>query len=164
MTKKDERLCIHTYLILKAGLTPEPDVPVIVSYEVDRKLTIERVTKCITDNLPTATSDSRNFLEMNKQFVEDLCKQKDIGLELKKYLEILCPVCASELVKWPHKTKDSYLISLGEIKKFKIEAQFCTNCKLLSYYNLYGKGLVPINNKARIKLYFHSERVCSTPI
>lgn len=150
LTKKSERLCLHTYLIFKAGLEIEnQSTPVISPHEIDRKATVEEVTKLIKENFPTATSDPRMFLEKNKQFIEGLCKVKNINSELIKYVDKQCPQCKCELVKWPHKTKDSYLVSLAEVKKIKIEAQFCTKCKTLSYYNLYGVGCVPVNNKVR---------------
>jgi hypothetical protein len=151
LTKKSERLCLHNYLILKAGLAKESNTDSVnTTHEVDRQSTVENVIKCITNNFPTATSDSTAFLKKNKMFVDDLCKLKDISSKLNKYLDKQCPICTRQLVTWPHKTKDSYLITLGEVKKIKIGAQFCTTCKLLSYYNLYGVGFVPVHNKVRI--------------
>ena len=147
LTKKNERLCIHTYLILKAGLSMEKSVDIKMAHEVERLATVEAVIKCVIASFPSATSDCRKFLENNKKFIDKLCLSKDIKSLLNKYVEKTCPRCKKDLVNWPHKTKTSYLISLAEIKRLKIETQFCKDCKVLVYYNLYDFGLVPVNNK-----------------
>lgn len=59
----------------------------------------------------------------------------------------MCSTCSESLVEWKHKTKNSLLISLGEIKKVKIPANVCTQCKVLYYPDLYHVGIVPIHHK-----------------
>ena len=147
LTKQSEPLCLHTYLILKAGLKNDQDTTVVSKHEVDRNLTVKGVVQLIRSEFPTATSDGRTFLKANKSFIQKLCQKKDISSELKKHSVKKCPNCSQNLVKWHHKTKDSYIITLSEIKKITIDVQFFNGCKSLSYYDLYSYGLVPVNNK-----------------
>ena len=150
LTKKSHSLCLHTYLIFKAGLESRAakstaDAP----HEIDRQATVLEVTRLIKEHFPTASSDCRQFLKNNKKFIEKLCKVKNMNIELLKYSEEKCPTCNSDLEKWKHKTKVSYLISLAEVKKIQVEAKFCSNCKIMLYYNLYAVGCVPVHNKVR---------------
>ena len=150
--KKSERLCLHKYLVLKSGLyVQSSDDSVSAAHEIDRNATVEEVVKRIRNHLPTATSDSQKFLANNKKFIEDLCKKKDINAELAKFLDEQCQVCNEKLSPWGHKTKESYLLTMGELKKVKSDVRFCKKCKTLSYYNLYEKGLVPLHNKVKFR-------------
>ena len=151
LTKKSDRLCLHTYLIFKAGLeSGKPKSPVAAPHEIDRNATVLEVTRLIKEHFPTATSDCRQFLKKNKKFIENLCKVKNMNIELLKYSYNKCPTCNNELEKWKHKTKVSFLISLAEVKKVQVEAKICTSCKMMLYYNLYAVGCVPVHNKVRI--------------
>ena len=109
--------------------------------------------KRIKSEFPTATADQTKFLQKNKQFVTTLHKMRNSSKDLDKFFDKTCPICEEKLVKWPHKTKDSYVISLCEIMKIKYEARFCTRCKFLSYFDLYRVGLVPVHNKVMF-IYF----------
>ena len=151
LTKKAEPLCVHNYLIFKAELDSDRPTPKTLLHEVDRKLTVLEVIRMIKNNFPSASEDPCKLLKVNKEFINSLCGVKNINSELLKHCEKLCPLCGSDLVKWPHKTKDSYLVSLAEVKKIQVEAQFCDECKLLVYYNLYAVGCIPLHNKV-IKL------------
>ena len=156
LTRKSEPLCIHNYLIVKAGLRSEEptksDDPV---HEVDRRATVCEVMKLIKQNFPTATENPTEFLKVNKEFIERLCKASDINSELLKYRKDQCPICQQKTEKWHHKTKESYLISLGEVKKIQIETQYCKMCKLLIYYDLYSFGCFPVHNKVRDGFHVH---------
>ena len=148
LTNKSERLCVHNYLMTKAGLDKPKDLnPSTPNQEVNRYATVDDVIKNVKAHFPTASFDQSTFLQKNKQFVSELDKVKNLATELSKYLVEKCPNCDKQLVKWAHKTKESYLLTLCEIKKVKLEARFCPSCKLLVYYNLYEVGFVPVNNK-----------------
>ena len=43
--------------------------------------------------------------------------------------------------------EDSYLVSLGEVKRIKVHANFCSDCEVIVYYNLYAEGCIPVHNK-----------------
>ena len=77
MTKKDEPLCIHTYLILKAGLQTKTKTASDVTHEIDRHATVLHVSNMIKKHFPTATSDKSEFLKNNKLFIERLCKARE---------------------------------------------------------------------------------------
>ena len=139
---------------MKGGLAKEKDpIPAIQSHEVDRNATVDHVIKRIKSEFPTATADQTKFLQRNKQFVTTLHKMRNNSKDLDKFFDKTCPICEEKLVRWPHKTKDSYVISLCEIMKIKYEARFCTRCKFLSYFDLYRVGLVPVRNKVML-IYF----------
>ena len=98
-------------------------------------------------NLPSATSDNKDFLKVNKNFIDQLCKKKDISAEIAKHSQKQCPTCKGPLMKWIHKTKESFLVSLGDIKLVTINVQQCKKCKVLLYPDLYYFGLIPLHNK-----------------
>ena len=148
LTRKSEPLCMHAYLILKAGLESEKsEVTKVQIHEVDRKATVSEVIKLVQQHFPTATEDNSEFLKKNKNFVDNLCKVKDINTELLKYSIKQCPFCDKSLENWHHKTKESYLISLAEVKQINVQPGYCKNCELIVYYNLYSFGCIPIHNK-----------------
>ena len=70
---------------------------------------------------------------------------------LQPYLPLNCGECENILTVWPHKTKDSYLITMCEIMKINIEAGYCRKCNVVMYYDTFGFGLVPIHNKVSFK-------------
>ena len=103
LTKKSDPLCLHTYLIFKAGLeSGKPKSPVAALHEIDRNATVLEVTRLIKEHFPTATSDCRQFLKKNKKFIESLCKVKNSELNVWSTLSncimiiivsIICSVC-----------------------------------------------------------------------
>ena len=107
LTLKSNRLCLHTYLTLKAGLSGENrKKSAKVNHEFNRNSTVELVTDFVMEHLPTATEDGTNFLKVNKKFIEQLCKKTDISAELSKYVAKKCPTCNGNVVLWTHKTKN----------------------------------------------------------
>ena len=75
LAKIDPALCIHTYLILKAGLEIKTKVAARnVPHEVDRRQTVMHVSNMIKEHFPTATSDRSDFY---KKFIEKLCKARE---------------------------------------------------------------------------------------
>ena len=135
-------MCIHTLLATKSGLSSESvKKSSSVNHEFDRTKTVALVTESILENLPTATTDPKNFLKVNKEFVTELCRKKDPSAELLKYCSSTCPRCSEKLTKWAHKTKESFLVSIGELKKVIIPVKKCGNCNILVYPNLYFVGL-----------------------
>ena len=83
LTLKSNRLCLHAYLIIKAGLTQKnPKELVEPRREFDRGCTIDLVLDLIMEHLPTATEDKSDFLHANKNFIDQLCKKADINAEL----------------------------------------------------------------------------------
>ena len=142
-------MCIHNYLIVKAGLESVAENTESPLFEVDRRATVLEVIRLIKQNYPTATENARKFLKVNKEFIDSLCKAPNMNSELLKYRTEQCPICKNALQKWHHKTKESYLISLSEIKKIKVQTQYCKMCKLLVYYDLYSFGCFPVHNKVR---------------
>lgn len=148
LTLKSNRLCLHAYLIIKAGLTQENQKEVVEPRrEFNRGSTIDLVLDLIMEYLPTATEDNSDFLHSNKNFVDQLCKKTDISAELTKYVPRVCPKCSGYLMLWKHKTKNSFIVSLGDIKKVKIPVKHCVKCNLLLYPQLYDVGLIPLHNK-----------------
>ena len=119
----------------------------IEEHEVDRSATVLKVVELVKQYFPTATEDPSEFLKINKNFIESLCSVPNISQELSRYCESACPVCKKELQNWHHKTKESYFLSLAEVKKIQVTPKFCASCKLLVYYNLYSVGCIPIHNK-----------------
>ena len=108
MLLKSERLCLHNYLTIKAGLEQEESRESEVQFEIDREETINNVVKNVTEKLPSATADIADYLKRNKQFVDTLCGKSDINKELEKYSASQCPKCKVTVINWPHKTKDSF--------------------------------------------------------
>ena len=107
LTKVEEPLCLHTYLILKAGLETKAKDVVVAAHEVNREATVLHVANMIKDHFPTATSDKSDFLKNNKKFIEKVCRAGDKSKELLKYAFKQCPNCNGNLDKWQHKTKES---------------------------------------------------------
>ena len=62
-------------------------------------------------------------------------------------------VIFAQTKNWHHKAKDSYILSLGEMKKVKMNVKFCANCNALFYPELYQFGMVPVHNKANISFH-----------
>ena len=148
LTQKMEPLCLHNYLLHKAGLLPENKTSEESPREVNRIATINQVVKHIKEKLPSATSPMKsNFVRESNQFIDSLLNKKDIDKELKKYIRNRCERCDNELVSWTHKTKDSYLISFGRVKQIRMNIMICRKCNVLSYGELLSKGLIPIHNK-----------------
>ena len=112
------------------------------------------VSDLLIQHLPKATEDLVNFLKVNKEFVDKLCNTKDINLELSKHSFKHCPNCSENLSQWLHKTKESYLVALGEMKKVDISVQYCQKCNILLYPNLFEVGLIALHNKENIRFYF----------
>ena len=103
--------------------------------------------KNITQKIPCATADVASYLQKNKKFVDSLVQKTNINSELEKYCAKQCPECQETVVAWPHKTKDSFLLTIGEIKKVNITVKMCPNCKILIYADLFDVGLIPVHNK-----------------
>ena len=155
LTQKSHHFCLHTYLILKAGL-PLGKIKKeakTVNYEMDRKMTVELVIDLVMEHLPTATADHNTFLKVNKNFLDQLYKKKDISAELAKHSNKQCPKCSGVLVNWTHMTKDSFLVALGDIKRVQIRVKQCKKCNVLLYPELYNVGVIPLHNKERFRFY-----------
>ena len=148
--------CFHNYLIMKAGLDKEKSEKVNreVKREVNRDGTIDMFLDSVMEHVPTATEDNENFLSLNKAFVERLLSKANISAELVKYSPKICPKCSENLVKWWHKTKNSFLVTLGEIKCVTIPVRYCKKCGILIYPQLYNVGLIPLHHKERIRFYW----------
>ena len=138
---------------MKAGLVSDkPADTVAQPHEVDRRATVQEVIKLVKQHFPTATENQSDFLKVNKNFIDNLCRVEDVNSELLKHSIKQCPLCLnSALEKWHHKTKVSYLISLAEVKRIRVEPRFCKSCKLILYYDLYSFGCFPIHNKVIVK-------------
>ena len=124
------------------------------NHEFDREKTIDFVTELILEHLPTATSDRAKYLKVNKEFVDQITKKKDISTQLSKHCFQVCPKCSGKIVKWAHQTKDSFIISLSEIKRIVINVHYCQKCEILLYPCLFNVGLLPLHNKEWIKLLY----------
>ena len=143
-------MCLHVYCGIKAGLisiSDDSESSNNAPREIDRKKTIDQVINKIIEHFPTFTEDQTDFLCRNKKFVEELIKSRDTDSVLKEHVPNVCTICSLSLVEWKHKTKNSLMISLGEIKKVKITVNVCTHCKVLYYPDLYHVGIVPIHHK-----------------
>ena len=146
---KSHNICLHSFLVLAAGLNSENvKNQTNANHEFDRRTTVDLLVDLIIEHLPTATTDSSSFLKANKNFMDQLLKKKDLNAELSKYSFSECPKCSDKLKTWPHKTKESFLVSLGDIKKVKVNVNQCQKCNILLYPNLYNVGLIPLHNKA----------------
>ena len=142
-----EKLCIHSYLIIKANIEVEANKDSEVNFEFDRDKTVDNVVKNVTDKFPSAMGDVATFLQKNKAFVDHLCKV-DINAELAKYSANECPLCHANVIDWPHKTKESFLVTIGELKSVVISVKKCPECNILLYLDLFEFGIVPLHNKA----------------
>ena len=152
LTLKSNRLCLHSYIILKAGLAKEEQQEAAtVKHEFNRGATIDIVLEFLMEHLPTATEDNEHFLNVNKNFVDQLFKISDISAELAKFIPKLCPKCSGRVSRWLHKTKTSFIVSLGNIKKVTIPVKHCLKCNFLLYPELYHVGLLPLHHKERIR-------------
>ena len=149
---ESERICLHTYLTIKAGLKPEAPKDLKVNFEIDRDKTIDYLVKNIIEKCPSAMGNVAEFLRRNKIFVDDLCR-KNINKELDKYSVKECPLCKTKVIDWPHKTKDSFLVTIGEMKKIKVTVKKCPECKILLYLDLYEVGIIPVHNKANFSFF-----------
>ena len=150
LTRKSQSLCIHTFLVFKAGLMPEENIDNVSepSHEVNRRSTIDEVVKYVKLHLPTAMSEERNnFIKISKKFMDNLLESEDINSEIEKHYPTECTLCRSSLLPWTHKTKTSYLISFCAIREIKMNPRICPECKVLFYPNLYSWGILPLHNK-----------------
>lgn len=138
-------------------MTETPKKQTQSSHEFDRIKSVDFVCERVIEHLPKATEDSITYLKVNKEFVSQLSKKKDISAELSKYSFQQCPKCSEQLSKWTHKTKASYLISIGEIKSVIIPVQYCPKCNILLYPNLFDVGVIPLHNKEWIRFYSTNE-------
>ena len=154
LTQKSNPLCLHTYLILKAGISEKNIEKSAQVHEIDRECTVDLVTNSVLEHFPSATEDHTDFLKVNKQFLEQLFKMKDISAELTRHCVKKCPTCSGNVVSWSHKTKESFLISLGDIKKVRIPVKQCQKCRVLLYPNIYNVGLIALHNKERIRFIY----------
>ena len=146
---KSHKICLHSFLVIAAGLNSENvKSQTNANHEFDRQTTVDLLVDLIIENFPTATTDPSTFLKVNKNFVEQLFKKKDLSAELSKYSYSECPKCSDKLRKWSHKTKESFLVSLGDIKKVTVSVNQCQKCNILLYPHLYNVGLIPLHNKA----------------
>ena len=105
-------------------------------FEIDRCKTVEFVIQNVNEHFPSATGDIQNFLAKNKDFIDKLYSHENITEELTQYARTTCYFCDEQTKNWHHKAKDSYIVSLGEIKKVTMNVQFCANCTKLSCINL----------------------------
>ena len=65
-----------------------------------------------------------------------------------------CDTCSCELEVWKRKLPRSYLITLGTIKKIKIQVKLCPSCRVAFYPDLYDKGLISLHNKLMVSFDF----------
>ena len=153
LVDKSQKICIHTSLVLKSGQSSEKGKKSDkkVNYEFDRAQTVDAVTELILEHIPSATSDPRTFLKLNKDFVAKLCNKNDLSGELFKHCKSDCPRCSDKLSRYTHKTKESFLLSLGDIKKVTIPVKHCDKCNILVYPYLYQFGLIPLHNKECVR-------------
>ena len=116
---KQEKLCIHNYLCLKAEAYAkhEGEVENYTKFEVDRFKTIDYVVEKIDNHFPTATGNTREFLIKNKCFVDNFYSGENIAEKIAQYERKTCHYCSEETKNWHLKAKDTYIISLGECKK-----------------------------------------------
>ena len=121
-----------------------------MKHEFNRSATIDIVLEHLMEHLPTATEDNEQFLKDNKRFVDQLFKKSDISTELAKFIPKLCPKCSGSVTRWLHKTKNSFIVSLGDIKKVTIPVKHCLECNFLLYPELCHVGLLPLHHKERI--------------
>ena len=138
------------YFAIKAGLisvTDDCEKLSNTSREIDRSATIDHVMDKIIKHFPTATENQLEFLYNNKELVKDLVNSSDTCRDLKKYLPTICSNCKESLVEWKHKTKNSYIISIGEMIIVKLPVNLCSWCKVLYYPDLYHVGIVPVHHK-----------------
>ena len=139
-------------MILKAGLTEETsEEKDNARHEMDRDGTVDLVIDLVLEHFPTATEDDTNFLIHNKKYIESLLGKSNIEAELAKNIPQVCPRCNGAVVKWKHKTKNSFLVSLGEIQNVVIPVNQCRKCFILLYPQLYNVGLIPLHNKEVIR-------------
>ena len=152
LTKKSESLCIHTFLVLKAGLLNQNVSEALKceksTSEVNRAATIDEVVTSVSNCLPSATSQEKSdFIKQSKDFIEKIISKEDLSAELTKYTKTVCPSCKIQLTNWHHRSKKSYLISFSDLKEIKLNPKYCPKCKTLFYTDLYKKGIIPIHNK-----------------
>ena len=69
---------------------------------------------------------------------------------LNHYLPTKCDLCHEELSTWPHKTKDTYLLTMCDITSIKLESQYCKKCNVIMYNDTYCFGLLPVHNKVSL--------------
>ena len=122
-------------------------------FEIDRCKTVEFVIQNVNEHFPSATGNIQNFLAKNKGFFDNLYTHENITEELTKYARTTCYFCDAQTKNWHHKAKDSYILSLGEMKKVTMNVKFSANCNVLFYPELYQFGMVPVHNKANISFH-----------
>ena len=137
LAKKDQPLCLHTFLIHALGQTDQttsefsrekrPFFP-----KINRDLTVDFVISKIIENFPTMTKIETS---KSRRYVEKLVStKKDINQTILGQCLGVCAVCPNSILEdWPFKAKKAFLISVGHLLQIEIPAKFCRSCKRLFY-------------------------------
>ena len=140
LTKKDQPLCLHTFLIHAQSGTDQtsefssakkPPTP-----KLNRDLTVDFVISKMIANFPTMTEiESSKFVTKSRRYVEKLVlNKKDINQKILEKCPSMCAVCPNSVLEdWQFKAKKAFLISVGHLLQIEIPVKFCRICKTVFY-------------------------------
>ena len=64
---------------------------------------------------------------------------------MDEYTPTKCEICSSDLID--NTKRQSYLVTMGFMKRFSMSSKKCTDCKIISYPELYKYGFFNIGQK-----------------
>ena len=142
LSKKDQPLCLHTFLIhaqaqgqtdqtsSQCSSAKKPPTP-----KLNRDLTVDFVISKIIENFPTMTKvESSKFVTKSRSYVEKLVLDKDINRKILEKCPSVCAVCPNGVLEdWQFKASKAFLISVGHLLQIEIPVKFCRSCKRVYY-------------------------------
>ena len=141
LTKKDQPLCLHTFLIHALGQVAaipslstdakKPSIP-----KINRDRTVDFVMSKIGESFPTMTKmESSSFIQKSRRYIEKLLlNKKDINQTIRNQCLSMCTVCTDVVLEdWPWKPRRAFLLSVGHLVQIEIPLKFCRSCLRVFY-------------------------------
>lgn len=170
LVAKEANICIHT-IIVRIIIDPPPldtyaKEEKASDFKFDRKATVDSVFNKVEKHFPSLTSQKKQQFQVHeKEFTKQICDSKDSSEKLKEYcFQTKCENCTVDLEAWPNRTKNSFLLSVGELKPISIPLKVCPKCKVIVYPDVIQHGLVPIHSKVLITYSMLMEIADNLPI
>ena len=177
LVKKEVPPCVHTVLVHSINNTPatqpstsssntpatqpgtpssitpatQPSTTKVSIPKLNRDLTVGEVIRNISRRFPTLTNiEKSGFVQRSRRYVETLHSNKaEINRIIRDRTLSKCSSCTdSNLVEWPFKPKQAFLLSMGHLMKIEIPVKICNSCKTVYY-----PGNAYVHNSCRPNIF-----------